>query len=326
MAREPPSAQALPFIISLGPRTWGCPEGQEKLWAPSLLNILETLSLFTNLSNWAFFFCSLCNSKGLLIIWRKTILMYQQKTEAQLFSTPGIQSHYRLGAFATSLCKRSASVYVQEYTSPRVFTWTYDIIKMLDDFIKILRPLCGRKRESWESLCAAELAEIKAPWRLHRPALSPPLCPGGWIFKKATSTFSSTGHSAPLSILGLQMYHWISMWFIHYCKTHCCYQLSSQPSVLCFPSHTHQPFQPSNPSTTGLLHKTAYAGSSELGWSPNLTLVWGVEGRFGGFQKQLAESDHSCDLHSREKNLHGYTPFCFVVIMLAFLELRKPIM
>lgn len=171
--------------------------------------------MFTILSNWLFFLIlqsSLVNSQRPFMIWRKKILMCQRQSEAQLFTSMGIQSHYRLEANAKSLSKHCVhTCYLQEHTSLQVFTRTWDI-KTEDNFVKMLGPLCGRKcRGSPGSPCllflqlvAANWAEIKALWWINRS--QSPLLPR-WM--KLRQRFFLTGHPThPNS--------WLSMWYIHY--------------------------------------------------------------------------------------------------------------
>lgn len=286
--------------------------------------------------------------------------MYQRQKEAQLFTATGIQSHYILRANAKSLSKASACVYLQERISPQVFTWMGGM-KMQDNFVKMLGPLCGRKcRGSPGSPClllftalfAAKWAEIKALWRYHSAhlfALHPPPAQVDESFRKPQIHFCSMALRQPLAphpTCSKRITNWISVWHIHYCKTLCCSPLKARHSAPFLPSlshtrthkhtcthaHTHQPPHPTTTTVSSTPAPfTRPLTLAVLNWAKSKFNIrrggWGLGLGCLKSSLQRAASVITAVIYApvkkKKKSAHDYTAFCFVVIMLAFLEHQK---
>lgn len=141
---------------------------------------------------------------------------------------------------------------------------------MQDNLVKMLGPLCGRKCRGSFFYCAlcCKVSRNKSSLvvtSLQSPRLSvTPPAQMDESFRKPQLHFYSraeTPHSKSPPSRSKHITNWISMWYIHYCKTLCSPQKARHPLL----SLTHTSAPPPHHHHPSPLCKTAYAGSSELG-------------------------------------------------------------
>ena len=130
--------------------------------------------------------------------------MYQRQTVAQLFTTMGIRSHYRLGTNAKSLCKPSVCVCLcvcmflgMHFSSGVYMNARYkDLWRKIISLKRYSHYAAGYAeglpaRRFYCTLCCKvsrnKSSLVVTPLRSARLS-PPPIRPGGWIFQKATTT------------------------------------------------------------------------------------------------------------------------------------------
>lgn len=145
---------------------------------------------------------------------------------------------------------------------------------MQDNLVKMLGPLCGGKCRGsfFERALCYKVSRNKSSLvvtSLQSPRLSvTPPAQEDESFRKPQLYFCSralrhppTPHSKSPPSRSKRITNWISMWYIHYCKTLCSPRKARHPLL----SLTHTSAPPPHHHRPSPLRKTAYAGSSELG-------------------------------------------------------------